>query len=673
MTTGKALDGKLYAGNPHVRFDEGEVASCTAEALLRRVHCRRQPEGRASVCVATPRRGSLLQKTTKLAILGAALCAAAQTAHAATSIYWKADKVGGSEESPYLLSEPDNWQSGGPAAYGKHIFFNITGARTYISSSGVENGTCDDFTPEAGDFVFLGKMTFKCLKGGAENQTVSILKKGDWKVSTKYDFIAANNNNSKFILTNETGKVEITSDSTLCLANGTGSEAEIVSTSGDWMVASGQTQIAAGANSTARFILKGGTLTCPKYLIVGKGTSANGSLIVEGGEVKQTGNHIQVGAGASGTGIVTVKTGGKITSSSAIYNYCMIVGSAGAGTLNIQGGEVYLGSAAPLGICTSGSLDSMVNVTDGGLVTTYQIKHGDGTGLATLTIDGGTIKAFSDNTSFIPAHDKLYVYVGDGGATFDTNGKSITIAEDLQNKSGEVGVVTFAGGGAVTLNGTVSYTGGTTVEAGTVVVVPNVATRTALGAITVTGLANSVCEVVRLSGAGTFGDADLPADVGGTTFRVSADGKSILAASGIEGSFWIGGSGDLGTPSNWSDGVVPTDNPTIKWSSPITLTNSGAFSPSTLTIPDDSAVVTLAGALTLNSLTNAYKLAVASTGSLTITGDLVGYAANNAKPILYSNYGTVTVGGKVHFRSSSPVNRAYSDVKQYAIADANWV
>ena len=26
MATGKALDGKPYAGNPHVRFDEGEVA-----------------------------------------------------------------------------------------------------------------------------------------------------------------------------------------------------------------------------------------------------------------------------------------------------------------------------------------------------------------------------------------------------------------------------------------------------------------------------------------------------------------------------------------------------------------------------------------------------------------------------------------------------------------------
>ena len=69
---------KMIAENPHVRFDEGEVAPCTAEASLWRVRCRRQPEAmtrpqvasrsevagglRASVCAATPRRGSLLYK-----------------------------------------------------------------------------------------------------------------------------------------------------------------------------------------------------------------------------------------------------------------------------------------------------------------------------------------------------------------------------------------------------------------------------------------------------------------------------------------------------------------------------------------------------------------------------------------------------------------------------------
>ena len=53
MTTGKAHDGKSYAGNPHVRSDEGEIASA-----------------------ATPRRWSLPYRTTVCAILLAAVACA---------------------------------------------------------------------------------------------------------------------------------------------------------------------------------------------------------------------------------------------------------------------------------------------------------------------------------------------------------------------------------------------------------------------------------------------------------------------------------------------------------------------------------------------------------------------------------------------------------------------
>ena len=54
MATGKALNGKPYAGNPHVRFDEGEVAPA-----------------------ATPRRGSLLYNKVGLMLKGALAGAAA--------------------------------------------------------------------------------------------------------------------------------------------------------------------------------------------------------------------------------------------------------------------------------------------------------------------------------------------------------------------------------------------------------------------------------------------------------------------------------------------------------------------------------------------------------------------------------------------------------------------
>ena len=63
MATGKALNGKPYAGNPHVRFDEGEVAPAV-----------------------TPRRGSLLHKIVRFwlaaASLGAASLACASAADA---------------------------------------------------------------------------------------------------------------------------------------------------------------------------------------------------------------------------------------------------------------------------------------------------------------------------------------------------------------------------------------------------------------------------------------------------------------------------------------------------------------------------------------------------------------------------------------------------------------
>ena len=62
MTTGKALNGKPYAGNPHVRFDEGEVASA-----------------------ATPRRGSLLYKRKVLVVFGA-LCLSVLAALAAQTV-----------------------------------------------------------------------------------------------------------------------------------------------------------------------------------------------------------------------------------------------------------------------------------------------------------------------------------------------------------------------------------------------------------------------------------------------------------------------------------------------------------------------------------------------------------------------------------------------------------
>ena len=72
MATGKALDGNPHAGNPHVWFDEGEVAS-----------------------VATPRRGSLLYKKRSCLKGVAAVCLVllADVATAETRAWWHFDEA----------------------------------------------------------------------------------------------------------------------------------------------------------------------------------------------------------------------------------------------------------------------------------------------------------------------------------------------------------------------------------------------------------------------------------------------------------------------------------------------------------------------------------------------------------------------------------------------------
>ena len=88
MTTGKALNGKPYAGNPHVRFDEGEVASA-----------------------AMPRRGSLLYRTTSfrhaVALALAAVVVEVSQCHAQCHVCngeCYADETDSAETPPFLHS-----------------------------------------------------------------------------------------------------------------------------------------------------------------------------------------------------------------------------------------------------------------------------------------------------------------------------------------------------------------------------------------------------------------------------------------------------------------------------------------------------------------------------------------------------------------------------------------
>ncbi|MBP3406856.1 MAG: hypothetical protein J6N18_12200, partial [Kiritimatiellae bacterium] len=145
MTTGKALDGKSYAGNPHVRFDEVEVASA-----------------------ATPRRGSLLYKTkTILAAMMAASFALGSLADAKT-LTWNGASGASWEGANWLDGEtPSEWVDGANAVFAAAATVsvpdtltvsNLTTAAALTLTSPVQSSESDTFLSKTEYvLVFPGK------------------------------------------------------------------------------------------------------------------------------------------------------------------------------------------------------------------------------------------------------------------------------------------------------------------------------------------------------------------------------------------------------------------------------------------------------------------------------------------------------------------------------------
>ena len=370
--------------------------------------------------------------------------------------YWKTDKIGGSEDNPFLLKDSSNWKDGASAGNGHNIHFNIDGARTYISSTGLESRTCNDFTPEAGDFVFIGDMNFYCLKGGAQDKKVSILKKGYWNLSSKYDMKLANSAGSSFFLTNETGNVTIgksSDESSVRVANEDNTTAEVVNIAGDWNVTK-TLYLAYGKNSHARWIHRGGTLSAAEYgLVIGKNIesdSCSAYLEVSGGLVKNTAGHVLINEFAKGGSVEVLVTGGELRAEKGDLR----VGVNAGATLTISdnglvsapvNGVVFCNDAK----CVAGR-DSFLNL-NGGTLQTKKVRYGNGAAAATFNFNGGTLKAL-DAGELISQHENLTVNVDAGGAIIDTNSKDVSIVPPLKAVS-PTGGLTVTGGGSLIVSG----------------------------------------------------------------------------------------------------------------------------------------------------------------------------------------------------------------------------
>ena len=633
--------------------------------------------------------------TRRLAASIAILTALATSgAWARESVNWQGGS-GGTEESPLDIYDTSKYSSSVTELGDNYnLTFDTQQTPTVLTNS-APTGTkiANLFSLKYGTWTMLGDYKFSTIDttaSGTDPKQTTIIKKGDWE-TTYATYLGRSGMTA--ILTNVCGNIVHSGNTWFSIGHENTGTAIVENLSGDWNIAGPFT---VGNNGRCELYWRGGNLT---YTYTGSilylANGATSSVLVDkyagdwniagpfhvgkngrcelywrGGNLTYTYTEkpLYLAYGGSSNALVE-KYDGDWTIS---HYLCLSEGGSSSATFRHLGGTMKVnGTDIRL-------LDNKNNSTGGanfelggGTVEAKLVKHGLGSAPATLKFNGGTLKALAAGT-LVENSNYLVVSATANGGTIDANGYAVTVEEAIENASGETGKMTFVGGGMVTLAAQPTYTGVTTVEVGTTLVVPSAITGDKLAFTIPDGLADGVYTVVSISGNFQFADDVLSGKAEG--FVLSTDKKKICYVKNTDTTkpIYIGTDGNLSAAGNWLDGTVPTGgtgDAQIFCTSAATLTVGDTFAPSTITVPDASAVVTLgAGALHVNTLTNASKLAIGAGASLEVDGDIVAKPSGYGKTAYFldSNEGSVIVHGNAVGIGVSSVN-----VYEYATGGAN--
>ena len=297
-----------------------------------------------------------------------------------------------------------------------------------------------------------------------------------------------------------------------------------------------------GGNGSAT--VSSGTWANSSLLAVG--SAGTGTLDVTGGSVTNTNGF--VGWGGSGVGTVTVSSGTWANSG------LLALGANGSGTLNVTGGSVT-NSNAFLG--WGGSGVGTATVTSGTWANSGDLNVGvNGTG--TLTIDGGLVSVGgmlsqgSAGTINLNAGGTLQIGTGGtvGGLAVSTLVNNGTLVFNRSDDSAYYGVVSGSGAvvkqgaGALYLRGNNTYSGATTIAAGTLVIngsLANTAVTIGLGG-TLDG-SGWIGGLVTVQSGGVLSPGNSPGLLSVGTLDLLAGSTSLMQIVG-DGS---GGAGTAGT------------------------------------------------------------------------------------------------------------------------------
>jgi len=430
-------------------------------------------------------------------------------------------------------------------------------------------------------------------------------------------------------------------------------------------------------NGPGSFVLTGSigagvtTTVASGLLQVGDGISANGALggnIVDNGGVLFANSTAQTYAGiVSGTGTLTVSGVGPLTLTGANTLLGPTFVSAG-GTLQL--GDGVLTGALPGDVTVNGTLlvNAAVNQSIDGIVSGTGSFAKSGPGTLTLgalaftgstSIGGGGVSLGSNPTVAIPAltiSGTTTLYAGSSftfsnaptialspGAvlTINTNGKNIVLAGNVRGG----GRLTKTGDGTLTLTGSNSYTGATTINGGTLVL-GGISAMTGgftvtSGTLLLSGTSNTAGDFTVNGGLLQINAGSLPANG-----FITLNAPGILAATGAYSTVtgWLA-SGRLNPAST---GVIALTAIGVV-SEAINMTqSSGTYA--SLSLGSLGAAIYQG---TLTPVNNVFRLGGGG-GSLTYAPVITGSAAVIAGSLIGS--GTLLLAGSNNYSGGTTVN-----------------